>query len=151
MKTLKTSDIIAAYRLISAAKINKIESDTDKYAIIKTTRALKKIAEEFENCHKDAVESLKGDNHDEMVALAQKWQNEENEKKPVTLTDAEKAKVNAYFAKYNNDIANCMNECFGKEHEVDVKTIGDDSFVKLMEINDWSVEQIMLLEDVFTE
>lgn len=151
MKTFKTSDIIAAYQLISAAKINKIESDTDKYAIIKTTRALKKIAEEFEDCHKDAVESLKGDNHDDMVALAQKWQNEENEKKPITLTDEQKAEVNAYFTKYNSDIKKCMDECFGKEHEVDVKPICEDSFGQLMAINDWSVEQIMLLEDILTD
>lgn len=148
MKKLKTIEVVAAYNLLKTAKINKVSTDADKFAIIKTTRALKKIAEDFESFKTDSIEALKGENHDEMVKLAQKWQKEEADKVEVTLTAEEMQKVNAYFSKYNSDITDCIKEDSKKVHEIEAKEISEESFMQLVGSNDWNIEQIMSIENV---
>lgn len=146
MKKIKTSEVINIYSIIKTAKVSKVAEDAEKYNIIKAIRPLKKIAEEFEAWQKDAVETLKADNHDDMVAKALKWQAEEKEGKEISLTEAERIELNNYFYKFNNDAKKCMEDELNKENELDVATISEKSFEQLISSNDWSVEQIMTIE-----
>lgn len=146
MKKIKTSEVINIYSIIKSAKVSKVAEDAEKYNIIKAIRPLKKIAEEFESWQKDAIETLKADNHDEMVAKAQKWQAEEKEGKEISLTEAERIELNKYFYKFNNDVNKCMSDELNKENELDITTIREKSFEQLISSNDWSVEQIMQIE-----
>lgn len=151
MKTLKTMEAVSAYNLLKAAKINKVSVDADKFNIIKTTRALKKVAEDFESFRADSVEALKAENHDDFVAKAQKWQQEEAAKTEVTLSIEERTELNAYFNKYNGDVVKCLEEEAAKENAIEVRTISEDSFRQLISGNDWTVEQILVLEEVLCD
>jgi hypothetical protein len=93
---MKTIDIKNAYNLINTAKLTKLSS-TDKFKVIKAIRVLKQIAIDFEEFQKDAMERLKGEEHDDIVAKATQWKSEgEN----TTLTTAERIRVNTYLLKY---------------------------------------------------
>ncbi|MCQ2105948.1 MAG: hypothetical protein MJZ26_09170 [Fibrobacter sp.] len=148
MKTLKTKEAVSAYNLLKAAKINKVAVDADKFNIIKTTRALKKVAEDFESFRADSVEALKGENHEEILELAQRWQKEEEDGQKKTLTPEERVAVNSYFEKYNKSINECLKEEAEKENEIDVKEITDESFMQLIGGNDWNTEQMIAIQDV---
>jgi len=58
IKTVKTEDILNAWKIISTAKYTKM-ADEDKVNIWKISRILKPIANKFEEDSKDASEKLK--------------------------------------------------------------------------------------------
>lgn len=126
--------IVAAYRLISNAKLTKME-DTDKFALIKDVRALKKVNSEFEDFVEITRNKLKPDGFD---AIAQKAQAKEE------LTPEE----NAAVQKYNQDITGCLREEILREVEVQVEPLSEDAIDKFAASNDFSVNEILIIEDV---
>lgn len=148
MKTLKTIDCVVVYNLLKGASLGKMESK-NKFAVIKSIKELKTIAEDFEAFRTDAAEKLRGENHDEMQQKAVDWQQKGDK---CTLTDDEKREVNAYFDRYGKELSDCINEEAEKEHELDIRTITEEAFGALMDANEsWSVEQIMKVQEVMTE
>lgn len=146
MKSIKTIDCVVIYNLLKGAKLGQMAS-ADKFNVLKTSKALKGISEAFEDFRTDASERLKGDEHDEIQRMAGQWQSEGDK---CGLSDDEKKKVNAYYAKYGKDLNDCLNEEAQKVNEdVDVRTITEDGFGKLAEANDtWTVEQLLKLEEL---
>lgn len=144
MKTLKTSEIVNAYQLIKAAKMSSMTLD-EKKAVLLATRKLKAVAMDFEDFRTDAMERLKGENHDKMVEALTNWQKQERDG-AVTLTESERNEIEQYFSAYNKDIVACLQDEAGKAHDVELPQI---NFDKLLEANDWTLEQSLLLEDTF--
>jgi hypothetical protein len=69
---MKTLDVRNAFNLLNTAKLTKLES-AGKFKVIRAIRVLKQIATAFDEFQKDALERLKGDNHDEIAAKATQW------------------------------------------------------------------------------
>lgn len=144
MKKITTEKILSVYNLINDAKLTKMD-DEDKFRMIKIIRVLKPVATNFEDFKKDASEKLKGENHEEMLEKAQKWQTEgEN----TTLTENERIEINKYFTDYNNKIVECLKEEAKKENELDYEPLGANAFGKFVASNDWTLGQITAIEEV---
>lgn len=144
MKKISTEKILSVYNLINDAKLTKMD-DEDKFRMIKIIRVLKPVATNFEDFKKDASEKLKGENHEEMLEKAQKWQTE-GEK--TTLTEAERIEINKYFTDYNNKIVECLKDEAKKENELDYEPLGAGAFGKFVASNDWTLGQITAIEEV---
>lgn len=145
MKTIKTIDCVVANNLLSAASLGSMAA-SDKFAVIKTIKAIKPIVKAFEEFRDDAAEKLKGENHAEMQAKANEWR-EKGDK--CTFSDAEKIAINAYFDNYASEMNACIDEEVNKINDVDIRTISEDSFGCLLEANsNWSVEQILKIEEI---
>lgn len=135
MATKKTTDqIVTAFRLINTAKIGKME-DTEKYAIIKATRKLKKVGTDFDDFLKDAQEKLKPEGFDAIVSKMQAKQE---------LTSAESATLN----KYNKDVSDCLADELKKEVELDFEPLSEEALGHLYASNDFSLSEILAIEEV---
>lgn len=131
-----------------AASLGKMAS-ADKFAVIKTIKAMKPIVEAFTDFRTDASEKLKGDNHAQMQTKAMQWQKEGDK---CGLTDAEKMEVNSYFENYANDLKECIEEELQKDNELDIRTISEEAFGYLLDANDkWNADQIMKIQDIMCE
>ena len=141
--TKKVDDIVSLYNILKEAKLTKL-ADADKYTIIKILRKLRPTAEKFEEDKKDASERLKPENWEDIIAKAQQWQKEGEE---TTLTEEEKKEINATIIKYENSVRECIIEELNTEVEVDMPTISEAVFEKLMASNDWEAKTALLVAD----
>lgn len=130
----KTDNVVAAYRLINTAKISKME-DTEKFALIKVMKHLKKVATDFEDFFKDAQERLKPEGFDKIAA---KYQAKEE------LTADETAALN----KYNKDVADCVQSELEKEVELDFEPLSEEALGRFIASNDFTVSDILVISDV---
>lgn len=141
--TKKVENIVSLYNVLKEAKLTKL-ADADKYTIIKILRKLRPTAEKFEEDKKEASERLKPENWEDIIAKAQQWQKDGNE---TTLTDEEKKEINAVIIKYENSVRECIIEELNTEVEVDMPTISEAVFEKLMASNDWEAKTALLVAD----
>lgn len=141
--TKKVDNIVSLYGILKEAKLTKL-ADADKYTIIKILRKLRPTAEKFEEDKKDASERLKPENWDDIIAKAQQWQKDGNE---TTLTEEEKKEINAVIIKYENSVRECIIEELNTEVEVDMPTISEAVFEKLMASNDWEAKTALFVAD----
>lgn len=139
---MKTSEIIAAYKLLNDAKLTKMESG-DKFKVIKMMRAMKPVAEEWDSFLKTVDDKLKKENHDAIVEKAQKWQQEGDK---TTLTNEEKVEVNKYLLEYQKEKDECIREELEKAVTLEFEKLGEGAFEKLMDSNDWPVKDILSLD-----
>lgn len=130
----KTDNVVAAFRLINTAKISKME-DSEKFALIKAVKHLKKVGTDFEDFLKDAQERLKPENFDKIAA---KYQSKEE------LTADEMATLN----KYNKDVADCVQGELDKEVELDFEPLSEEALGRFIASNDFTVAEIMNISDV---
>ena len=146
-QTIKTEKVLSAYRVISAAKYSKM-ADEDKIRVWKIARALKPVADKFEDDSKDAAEKFKPT--EDFSGRLQKAQEYERMAKD---TDADMAKLpmNAAeygefvkeFQSYNKLVGDAIKEFADKEVEVEFEKISEEAFGKLMASNEWTMEQTM--------
>ena len=141
--TKKVDNIVSLYNILKEAKLTKL-ADADKYTIIKILRKLRPTAEKFEEDKKDASERLKPENWEDIIAKAQQWQKDGEE---TTLTEEEKKEINAVIIKYENSVRECIIEELNTEVEVDMPTISEAVFEKLMASNDWEGKTALFVAD----
>lgn len=139
-----TKEIVEAYALLREAKVTRMD-DADKFKVIKALRPMRKVSEEFDDFRSDALEKLKGERHDEMAERARKWQQDGDK---TTLTEAERAEVNAYFTEYNDKVTKCLKDEMGKTHDLGDTGLTDDALGKLVASNDWTLGQIETVAEV---
>lgn len=156
MKKIKTETVLKAVSLLREAKLTNIESATDKYAIIKSLKAMKPVADAFEDFRADALDKLKGENHDDMVAAFRKMQVEEmrikkGEIKGFTMPVDEMMTVANYIKKYDKEVGDCISEESGKEVELDIKTVSENSIAQLIDSNDWAADDCLIIDELFNE
>ena len=156
-KTIKTSEILAAYNVLNAAKYGSME-DADKIKVWKITRALKPIATKFDEDSKDAAEKMKPKyegGFDETLQKAQEYERMIRD----TKVDAKKlpmgaAEYNAFiekFKEYNKLVGKAVEDFANKEVTINIEPISEDAFGKLMASNEWTVEQAMEIGTLIIE
>lgn len=133
----KVDNIVAAYRLISNAKLGRME-DSEKFALIKAAHQLKKVGAEIDDFMRDAQDRLRPDDFDKIAIKIQS-------KDKLTIEEAVKAN------KYNQDIANCLKDELNKEMELTFEPLSEEAIGKFIASNDFSVDDILIISDVIGE
>lgn len=135
MAIKKTKEqIVTAFRVINSAKLTKMETP-ERFALICKTRQLKKVSEDFDGLLKDTQEKLKPEGFD---AIAEKVQG----RKETTPEEA------AAWKKYQKDINDCVDTELKKEVEIEIEPLSSESFERFVESNDFSVGEIIAVQDV---
>jgi hypothetical protein len=156
-KTIKTSEVLAAYNVLNAAKYGSME-DGDKIKVWKITRALKPIATKFDEDSKDAAEKMKPKyegGFDETLQKAQEYERMIRDSK----VDAKKlpmgaAEYDAFikeFEAYNELVGKAVEDFAKKEVAINIELLSDDAFGKLMASNDWTFGQTTALSEIICE
>lgn len=152
-KTVKTSEILAVYNIISSAKYGKL-SDEDKVKVWKITRKLKPIATKFDDDSKDAAEKMKPtEDFSERLEKAQEYERLRSEKQPTIdiMTTADYKKFVEELKKYNKLVGDAVKEFADKEVELEFCAINEEAFGKLMASNEWTMGQVSVLGDFICE
>lgn len=138
---LKKKTIAQVYHLLNSVKLAAMET-ADKFKVIKVVQAMKVAAKSYDEYIECVQEKLKGDDFETMSAKVRRWQDEgEN----TTLTVKERCELNAYFTRYQQDVADCLTEESEKEVEISTERLPESIIGKLIDGNDWTVEQCVLL------
>ncbi len=148
MITIKTKNALEAYNVLNGAKYSKLE-DADKIKLWKIVRALKPIATKFQEDVKDAQEKFASDieNFNENLNKAQEYERCKAEgKEDLPMTNSEYETFLEVFKKYNKLVSDAINEFANVEVSLDVETISEDAFGKLMSSNDWSIDKTTAID-----
>lgn len=150
---MNTIEISNVYELIKKSKLTKME-DKDKFLVIKAIRVLKPICTDYQDFVKDAQEKLKDDKYESNLEEYQKIQREHPQFKLSELTPDEISKIETltkYFNNFNKSLEECLNTEAKKEHELAYEKLSDEAFTKFISSNDFSVEEILNLEDTLKQ
>lgn len=128
MKTT-TGNAVMSYRILSDAKLGKMK-DGDRHAAIGIIKSLKATAVSYDDFAKIALDKLKPENYDEL-----------QEKKDLT---PEERRI---MEKYNSDVNACLDGELKKEIDLDFTSLSDEGMKSLYESNDFTLGQILLLEE----
>ena len=154
-KTFKTEKVLAAYRMLGSAKYGKL-ADEDKIKVLKICIALKPIATKYDEDSKDVAEKLKPfDDYDEKLAEAQEYDRVSRDKNADTsqlkMGAAEFNEFIKTMNHYQDLIDKALKDEMEKEVEVEFEPISEDALLKLMNSNDWTVAQAMVVGEVAME
>lgn len=153
-KTMKTIDIINAYNVLNAAKLNKL-ADADKFTVIRAMRALKPIHTDYEEAVKDAQERLKPEGFDDLQRRAADWNATHKDKQLKDLTPEERTTldgINTAFRDYTDKVEKCVRDLAERDCELTYTRLTEEAFGKLLESNpDWTMQQILAVADVLEE
>lgn len=127
-KTLTTSKIVSAVNVLAGkeTRLGKMK-DADRFAVVRTLRTAKPVAEAYNKYVEDARERLKPEGFDKMQEKVQKFD---------TLPDEEKLEVNKFFADYDDAVNRCVADELSVEREVEVFPLSNDGFSKFMASNE---------------
>ena len=134
--TVKT--ILDANNTLKTAKLGKMK-DGENFQVVKALRAIKAAATPAQELIETANEKLKPENFDAIQEKASRFD---------SLTDAEKIEVNNQLVRVQNKIERCTADELKKTVKLDISPLSEESFGRLVESNDFTVGQIMVLQDV---
>ena len=146
MKTkITTEKALNAYRIISGAKYTKMD-DADKIKVWKIARALKPVADKFEDDSKDAADKMKpSEDFADNLQKAQEFERITKEKdfdaSKLPMGVAEYNEFIKKFQDYNRLVGEAVKEFAEKEVVVEFEPLSEESFGKLMASNEWTMEQ----------
>ena len=154
-KKMKTEDVLKAYNVISTAKYSKLD-DADKIKVWKIARALKPVAEKFREDSEDAQQKMKpNDDFDEQLMKAQEYEREirkpDCDPTKLPIGAAQYQEFVDEFKTYQKLVNDTIKDFAEKEVEVSFEPISEDAFGKLMASNDWTLEQVVVLDGIVTE
>lgn len=154
-KSVKTSEILAAFNILSSAKYGSMD-DADKIKVWKITRVLKPIATKFDEDSKDAAEKFKADvnDFDELLPKAQEYENLLRTNSDMSKSPIGAAEYDAFikeFKKYNSLVGKAVDEFANKEVELSFEPLSEDAFGKLMGSNEWTMGQAVALSEIVCE
>ena len=153
--TLTTEKVLAAFNVLSSAKYSKLD-DADKIKVWKITRKLKPVAEKFDEDSKDAAEKMKpSEDFDERLAKAQEYERTikqtDFDASKLPMGAAEYGKFIEEFKAYKKLVDDTIRDFAKKDVEVEIETISEDAFVKLMVSNDWNMAQVVAIDGIVAE
>ena len=141
---VSVKDIRDVYVLLNGAKLTKMGAKA-QVKLVKIVRRMKGVVAPYEEYVKDAAEKLKGDNHAEMEALFNEW------KEKGTLDKDNQDKMKAYWKEFNQKLDESLQDEFEKQHEVEFEKLTEDEFEQLIASNEFTVNQIIAIEDLIKE
>lgn len=139
---MKVKSIVEAYKLLGNAKTTNLD-DADKAKILKARKAMRPIADEFEAFLKDAQEMFKPEGWEETQNKLAQWQ-QEGEK--TTLSEDERKSINKALIGYQSAIDKAVKAELDKEVEIEIEKLSEGSDIKLMSANDWTPNQLDLID-----
>ena len=145
---LKVEKVMSAYRVLNEAKYQKL-SDGDKVKVWKITRLLKPIATQCEEDIVDARQKMMPDkDFAENIQKAEQYERmmKNNQTEGLPLTSEEYLEIAKKFKEYSDLLTKALKEPLEKEVELEIDTIGEDAFGKLMSSNDWNFSQVSDIE-----
>ena len=143
---MKAERIAMLYGLLKQSRTTKME-DQGRLKVLRIIKALRPMAQEYEADVKEARDKMKDKDFDRMTAKAEKWQAEGDK----ALTEEEKMAVNAYFAKYNKKVSEAVTAIAGKAKKMELDKLSQDEFLRLIKSNDYTGEQMELLDDTVVD
>ena len=152
---IKTADALKAFNVLGTAKYSKLE-DCDKVKVWHLFRKLKPMAEKFEDDSRDAAERLKPEgDFDDRLAKAQSYEQivkrNDGDSEKLPMGAAEYDKFVKEFKKYNKLVTDAVKDFGEKEVKIEFEPLNEDSFGKLMNSNDWTMEQVVSLAEIICE
>ena len=145
-KTIKTERVLTAFRVLNTAKYTKM-SDEVKIKVWKIARALKPVADKFEDDSKDAAEKFKPtEDFAERLQKAQEFERMRNAGEDMAnapMGAAEYGEFLKEFQKYNQTVGEAVKEFAEKEVEVEFDVLTEEAFGKLMASNEWEMAQTL--------
>ena len=147
---MNTLEITTAFELLKKAKLTKLE-EKDKFIVIKVCRALKPIYTDYQDFIKDAQEKLKGDEFDTNLTEYQNIQKNHPTLNLSELSAEEAAKLKSltdFFNEYNKSLNKCLSSEATKNHNLDYEKLSENAFSMFINSNDYTVEEILKLQDV---
>jgi hypothetical protein len=66
------------------------------------------------------------------------------------LTTAERIQVNTYILKYQKDVDTCISVEANKDNELSYEKLTEDELGKLIDSNDFTVSDILLIQDALS-
>lgn len=141
---MTTGEIVELYNLLHPSKLTKMTDAKAKFAVVRDTRALKAVADDFDDFQKEALEKLKGADFEEWQERARKWQGR-TAKTPDEQREV--GGINAYFAKYQSEVSKCLGGESERRHAVRIEKVAEEQFGKFCDSNDFTVEQVMTMYD----
>lgn len=136
MKTT-TEKAVVAYRILNNAKIGKMK-DGDQYTIIKAMKELKPVAVSYDDFIKDASEKLKPEGIEEIQGK-------------VAGSKALTPDEDKVWQEYNQKVAKCVQDELQKEVEFSFQPLSEEGFKGLLSSNDFSLAEIMALNEVIAQ
>lgn len=144
--TVKTRDAVSVYNILRGVNLVKTDAQTRK-AVLRACRQLRPVAEDFKAFSEDAVERLKPEGWDKVLASL----------KSKTATDEEKAAarraVRRMEAEYQKSVDDCVREELEREETVKIPEPFTfemiDGLIGASE--SLGADAVMLLEDVLME
>lgn len=136
MKT-NTEKAVIAYRILNNAKIGKMK-DGDKFTVVKIMKELKPVATAYDDFIKDAADRLKPEGIEEIQGKVQS-------NKEMSLEER------MIWDKYNQDVAKCVQDELAKELDFTFVPLSDEGFKGLLASNDFTIAEIMALDEVIGE
>lgn len=141
---MKTKTIKEVYSLIKSAKLSRME-DRDKFIIIRDAHLLKGVSDAYDELMRDAVDRLKKEGYDERLSAALKFERD----KVGNYEDYKK------FLAENKELNDALVECSRaeaeKENDVNLEKLSQAAFEKFVASNDFTVEQVLTLQEKMTE
>lgn len=132
MNKITTEHAVLAYRILSAAKLTKMAAK-DKFLVIRAMREIKNIAINYEDFLKDAAKKLRPDDFESI------------EVKPHKDLSFDERTI---LEKYNSDVTECVRTELAKECVFAYDRLSEVAMESLIDSNDWSVSEIMILSDI---
>lgn len=145
---MKTKEIAQSYLILKGAKLTKMD-DEDKFKIIKAMREMRPIVDKYTTDEKEAIEKLEDEEYKEMLEKADKHNNAlKGDEKSDILPPPELKKLQDYFTKTEELKNNCLRELQEEDHDLKFDKLSEEAFGKLIASNDFTVEQMLILEEV---
>ena len=139
---MKVKSIVEAYKLLGNTKTTNLY-DADKGKILKARKAMRPIADEFEAFLKDAQEMFKPEGWEETQKKLAQWQ-QEGEK--TTLSEEERIAINKALIGYQSAVDKAVKAELEKDVEIEIEKLSEGSDIKLMSANDWTPNQLDLID-----
>jgi hypothetical protein len=155
-RTIPTSIVTRAWQVLGASKYGKL-SDDEKIKVWKISRVLQPVAKQFNEESKDAADKLKpSEDFQERLAKAQAFEMAaRNPKLDTSKLEMGAAEYQEFMAgdyqRYNQMVNEALKESAMKDVEIDIEPLTEETFVKLMNSNDWTFDVVQLLGDILCE
>lgn len=129
---MKVKEIVSAYKTLGEAKVNNLE-ESEIIKILKARKAMRFIAEDFNEFLKEVQDKFKPENFEEIQFKLQNW---------AELSDEDKVKMTNILKEYESKINTVVKDELEKEIELELEKLNENSIGKLLKNNEWPIQKL---------
>ncbi len=139
---MKIQDAVKAYNTLSKASVSKMTLDA-KMKVVKSVKALKAVAMDFQEFSTITEDKLKGAEHEKFSDLGTRLDNGDP-----SIDKTEAADVRCYWRKYNTEFFKCVHQEELREVEVKLEKLTKKEFSDLICSNNFEAGVIADLSEI---